>query len=96
MEEEINKFLTQPAGFDLHTEYHFGGYGKTTDELISFIKQFVASTGILIDPVYTGKMFYALYDLAGKGYFKTGEKILAIHTGGIWGLPGMKDKFFRA
>ena len=70
---EIESFLLQPAAFDLHTEYHFGGYGKTTDELISFIKQFVASTGILIDPVYTGKMLFALYDLAAKGYFKQGE-----------------------
>src|ERR1700733_13015817 len=90
---EIENFLLRPAAFDLHTDYHFGGYGKTTDELISFIKQFIASTGILLDPVYTGKMMFALYDLAAKGYFKRGEKILAIHTGGIWGLLGMKDKF---
>ncbi len=90
---EIEKFLTKPVDFHLHTAYHFGGYGKTTDELIAFIKRFVAETGILIDPVYTGKMFYALYDLAAKGAFKPGEKILAIHTGGIWGLLGMKDKF---
>jgi len=90
---EIESFVLQPAQFDLHTEYHFGGYGKTNDELISFIKEFVASTGILIDPVYTGKMMFALHDLATKGYFNRGEKILAIHTGGIWGLLGMKDKF---
>jgi 1-aminocyclopropane-1-carboxylate deaminase len=61
--------------------------------LIRFIKQFITDTGILIEPVYTGKMLYALYDLATKDYFKPGSKILAIHTGGIWGLLGMKDKF---
>ena len=93
IKEEINRFLTTPAEFDLHTNYHFGGYGKATDELINFIKQFVASTGIVIEPVYTGKMMYALYDLIGNGYFKSGSKILAIHSGGIWGLLGMKDKF---
>lgn len=91
---EIEKLLTRPAEFDLHTEYHFGGYGKTTVELIDFIKQFVAETGILIDPVYTGKMVYALYDMARIGAFKPGEKVLAIHTGGIWGLLGLKEKFF--
>jgi len=93
IKDEINKFLTAPAGYQLHTSYHFGGYGKTGEELIEFIQQFVASTGILIEPVYTGKMLYALHDLARQNYFKPGTRILAIHTGGIWGLLGMRDKF---
>jgi 1-aminocyclopropane-1-carboxylate deaminase len=93
MRDEINRFLLEPIDFNLHTDYHFGGYGKTEPPLIEFIKQFVAQTGILIEPVYTGKMLYAIYDLAAKGYFKPGERILAIHSGGIWGLLGMKEKF---
>jgi 1-aminocyclopropane-1-carboxylate deaminase len=93
IKDEIDKFLLAPTNYQLHTNYHFGGYGKTTNELIKFIKQFVTDTGILIEPVYTGKMLYALYDLAAKDHFKPGSKILAIHTGGIWGLLGMKDKF---
>lgn len=91
--EEINRFLTTPADYQLHTAYHFGGYGKTDETLINFVKQFVTRTGILIEPVYTGKMLYALYDLAAKGAFKPGSKILAIHSGGIWGLLGMKGRF---
>lgn len=93
LREEINRFLTKPGEYHLHTEYHFGGYAKTDERLIEFIKQFVAETGILIEPVYTGKMLYALYDLTEKKHFKPGSRILAIHTGGIWGLLGMKDKF---
>lgn len=93
IKDEINRFLTVPADYDIHTGYHFGGYGKANDELVSFIKQFVAATGILIEPVYTGKMMYALYDLITKGHFEPGTKILAIHSGGIWGLLGMKEKF---
>jgi 1-aminocyclopropane-1-carboxylate deaminase len=93
IKDEIDKLLAAPANYQVHTDYHFGGYGKTTEELIEFIKQFVASTGILIEPVYTGKMLYALYNLAAKDYFKPAEKILAIHSGGIWGLLGMKDRF---
>lgn len=91
--DEINHFLTNPVDYDLHTDYHFGGYGKATDELIGFVKHFVAATGIVIEPVYTGKMMYALYDMIGKNHFKPGSKILAIHSGGIWGLLGMKDRF---
>jgi 1-aminocyclopropane-1-carboxylate deaminase len=93
MAAEIDKYLIKPSVYQLHTDYHFGGYAKTTPELINFIKQFVATTGILIEPVYTGKMLYAIFDLAAKDKFKPGSKILAVHTGGIWGLLGMKDKF---
>lgn len=93
LRSEIDNFLERPSAYHLHTDYHFGGYGKINDELIKFVKQFVAETGILIEPIYTGKMLYALYDLASKNYFKPGSRILVIHTGGIWGLLGMKDKF---
>jgi 1-aminocyclopropane-1-carboxylate deaminase len=93
LRKEIDSLLTASAQYHLHTDYHFGGYAKTTPELIDFIRQFVSATGILIEPVYTGKMLFAVYDLAAKNYFNPGSKILAIHTGGIWGLLGMKDKF---
>ncbi len=90
---EINKFLTAPVNYQLHTGYHFGGYGKVNDDLIAFVKKFITATGILIEPIYTGKMLYAIYDLAAKSYFKPGSSILAIHSGGVWGLLGMKEKF---
>jgi len=93
IKDEIDKYLITPTDYKLHTNYHFGGYAKANDELIGFIKEFIASTGILIEPVYTGKMLFALYDLAAKGYFKQGSNILAIHSGGIFGLLGMKEKF---
>jgi 1-aminocyclopropane-1-carboxylate deaminase len=89
----IDRFLLKPSDYQLHTDYHFGGYAKTTPELIGFIQQFVSVTGILIDPVYIGKMLFAIFDIAAKDGFKPGSKILAIHTGGVWGLLGMKDKF---
>ena len=93
IKSEIDKLLIKAADYQLHTDYHFGGYGKVNNDLITFIKAFVAETGVLIDPIYTGKMLYAIYDLAKKDHFKPGTKILAIHSGGIWGLLGMKDKF---
>lgn len=93
MKDEIAQYLNHPTVYQLHTDYDFGGYAKTNNTLINFIKAFVADTGILIEPVYTGKMLYAIYDLATKGYFKPGSKILAVHTGGLIGLLGMKDKF---
>jgi len=93
LKKAIDDLLSQTHEYHLHTDYHFGGYGKVNPELIAFIKTFVAKTGILIDPVYTGKMLYAIYDMAANHHFEPGSKILAIHSGGIWGLLGMKDKF---
>jgi 1-aminocyclopropane-1-carboxylate deaminase len=93
LRNSIDALLIQQRDYQLHLDYHFGGYGKVTPELVSFIKMFIAHTGILIDPVYTGKMLYAIYDMAAKGQFERRSKILAIHSGGIWGLLGMKDRF---
>lgn len=88
---EIKKY-TQNS-FQLHTDYHCGGYAKTSPELLSFIQNFCRSTGILIEPVYTGKMFFALYDMIQKDKFTAGSKILTIHTGGLTGILGMSSKF---
>jgi 1-aminocyclopropane-1-carboxylate deaminase len=90
--DEISRYVPVTDQLVLHTAYHFGGYAKTQPELILFMKQFIATHGILIDPVYTAKMFFALYDLADKGYFPAHEKIAAIHTGGLLGIMGMKEK----
>ena len=78
--------------FEFHTGYHFGGYAKTSDELLTFIKDFCSSYGILIEPVYTGKMFFSLFDLISKDHFKPGSKILTIHTGGLSGISGMINR----
>lgn len=79
--------------YQLITDYHFGGYAKWKPELINFINIFHDVTGVQLDPVYTGKMFYGLYDLARKHYFKPGSKILAIHTGGLQGIKGFNERF---
>jgi 1-aminocyclopropane-1-carboxylate deaminase len=88
IEEEIGKYLLRPAKFILHLDYHFGGYAKTNPELLSFMQAFSSSTGILLDPVYTGKLVYAVFDLVKKDAFKSGDKILIIHSGGLVGLLG--------
>jgi 1-aminocyclopropane-1-carboxylate deaminase len=93
IKEEIFKYLGNTDQLLLHTDFHLGGYAKTQPVLIDFIKNFVSSQGILIDPVYTAKMLYAIEDLSAKNYFKPQEKIVALHTGGLLGILGMKEKF---
>ena len=93
LSDEIKNFLQQAgseasAHWQLNTDYHFGGYAKTTTELWAFIEQFKKDFDVPLDGVYTGKMFYGLFDLIKKGYFPKGSRIIAIHTGGLQGNLG--------
>tara|TARA_R110002049_G_scaffold19876_17_gene74041 strand:- start:7755 stop:8693 length:939 start_codon:yes stop_codon:yes gene_type:complete len=89
--EEIKKYTIKNNNWSLKKNYHFGGYAKFDEELITFINSFKEDTGILLDPVYTGKMLFGILDLIKKDTFKEGTKILAIHTGGIQGIAGFND-----
>lgn len=96
IKEEIGKYFDDSPIFHVHTDYHFGGYGKTQPELLMFMRDFSEKTGILLDPVYTGKMMFGIYDLIARDHFPAGSKILAIHTGGLLGLLGMTKKISQA
>jgi 1-aminocyclopropane-1-carboxylate deaminase len=83
LERNIGSFLNSNANSKINCDYSFGGYAKTSIELNDFVNNFTLKTNIQIEPIYTGKMFYAVFDLLEKGYFKAGNKILCIHTGGL-------------
>lgn len=91
--DEIDKYIERSEQLVLHTGYHFGGYARTSPELIHFLKRFITQEGMLLDPVYTSKLFFAIDDLLKNNYFKAEDKIVAIHTGGLLGIMGMQDKF---
>ena len=85
---ELNTFLksnTYKNNYTIIYDYHFGGYAKKTEELIAFMNLLYAEENIPTDFVYTGKMFYAVYDLIEKKYFPPGSKLLLVHTGGLIG-----------
>lgn len=66
-------------------DYHFGGYAKVNNELLLFIQDFLKQHDVELEPIYTGKMFYGLFDLIQHDFFEPGQKIVAIHTGGLQG-----------
>lgn len=80
---------TSGRNWELQRDYHFGGYAKFTSELIDFINDFKKRYHILLDPVYTGKMLFGIFDLIEKSAFPQNSRILAIHTGGLQGIAGM-------
>jgi 1-aminocyclopropane-1-carboxylate deaminase len=88
LSEVIRNFVVK-TNWSINDDYHFGGYGKVTDELIQFLNSFYSQTNIPLDPVYTGKMVFGVLDLIENGYFPPNSKILMIHTGGLQGIKGM-------
>jgi len=81
------------TNWKLILDYHFGGYAKYNWELISFINSFKRKHNIQLDPIYTGKLLFGIYNLVDKGFFDRGDRILAIHTGGLQGIRGFNDRF---
>lgn len=93
-----NDTITKPqvpnktfSNWSINEDYHFGGYARVKPELIAFMKQFKNANNIQLDYIYTGKMMFGIYDLIKKNYFKRGETIVAIHTGGLQGNTGMES-----
>ncbi len=79
------------SNFQINFDYHFGGYAKANQELFDFIKNFKKRFSIQLEPVYTGKMFFGLFDLIKRNYFPIGSRIAALHTGGLQGLCGYPE-----
>ena len=94
LDTEIKKW-TQKTNWKLIQDYHFGGYAKMNDTLITFINEFTTRHKIQLDPVYTAKMVYGIFDLISKDYFPAKSRILAIHTGGLQGIQGMNMKLLK-
>lgn len=88
LQNDIAKFANK-ENWSLNSDYHFGGYGKVTDELIAFINEFYLKYQIPLDPIYTGKMMFGIMNLIENNYFPPNSKIVAIHTGGLQGIAGM-------
>jgi 1-aminocyclopropane-1-carboxylate deaminase len=93
--EEMRKILNQ-ALFDtetveelltkvqVHPEFHFGGYGKITSELIDFMSEIKTKHQLPLDQVYTAKAFYGMLKTIDNEDFKN-KKIVFVHTGGLQG-----------
>jgi 1-aminocyclopropane-1-carboxylate deaminase len=56
---------------------------------MNFVHTFHDQTGILVDPIYNLKVFRGCLELAKRGVFEPGSRIVVLHTGGIQGWQGM-------
>ncbi|PHT53497.1 Bifunctional D-cysteine desulfhydrase/1-aminocyclopropane-1-carboxylate deaminase, mitochondrial [Capsicum baccatum] len=69
------------------------GYAMSTADELKFVKQVAETTGVILDPVYSGKAAYGMMKDMGENPRKwEGRKILFIHTGGLLGLYDKADE----
>ncbi len=92
MEKLITRFKITNRNFTINSDFHFGGYGKTTQELIDFINWFKETFSISLDPIYTGKSFFAVWNMINSDKFEKNLKIVLLHTGGLQGILGFNRK----
>jgi len=72
-----------PGEIEVDDGYIGDGYGLASEECLNAIRLVAQTEGIFLDPVYTGKAMAGLIALIKKGRFKSEDKIVFIHTGGI-------------
>lgn len=73
-------------GWEVVEGFQGRGYGLSRPEELAELRLLAREEGILLDPVYTGKAWFALANLARDG--KLGKRVLFWHTGGLLGLFG--------
>lgn len=84
------------SNIELLTNYHFGGYAKSRPDLLQFMRNFYAKTNVKLEPIYTGKAAFALFDMADKLQLKNREKWLLVHSGGLQGIPAFEERIGEA
>lgn len=72
-------------------DYHFGGFAKMHPRLKNFVSDFYDQQGILLDPVYTGKMLFGMMEMLVQKRLPLSAKYLLVHTGGLQGWRGFGE-----
>lgn len=88
LEGLVQKFLPiskHQTSWHIDHNYHFGGYAKAPNELQTFCNDFNDNMEFKIEPVYSGKAFWAVKDMLAKGKFEDRSRIVVLHTGGLQG-----------
>jgi D-cysteine desulfhydrase len=77
----LDTTLESRAELTVYDAWKGPGYGVASSEQLGFVKEVATTTGLVLDPVYTGKALFGLSRLHPKP-----ARVLFIHTGGLPGL----------
>ncbi len=88
VDKQVAALLTE-AGM-ANQGYHLidacrGGFARVDPQLLAFMAEAEASSGVTLEPLYTAKALLALRQQAEAGYFAPATRLLFVHTGGLQG-----------
>jgi len=86
LQEAVQSNTKGKSNWTLHTEFAGKGFGKYDQSQLKAMKSFTSETGILLDPIYTGKTLIAISEMYKKGQLDKQSTVLMIHTGGLTGI----------
>jgi D-cysteine desulfhydrase len=67
-------------------------YSVPNTAMVEAVQMLARTEGILLDPVYTGKIMAGLIGLSRRGYFRRDENVLFLHTGGAPSLHAFEKE----
>jgi len=71
-------------------------YAQMSEEQIAFLVRVARATGLVLDPVYTGKALFGLAQAIARGDIARGARVLFLHTGGLPGLLAQPESLRTA
>ncbi len=96
-EERVRGLLSEMTGnyftshLNIRRDQVGKGYGFLTEEVKEALHLVAIHSGIILDPIYTGRAFAGLIAAIREGSVKPGEKTIFIHSGGLPGFFGNPD-----
>ncbi len=82
-EQFVNEFTGNTYNDFLLPEYTFGGYAHPSETLQQFVQLWNHTKNVQVEPIYTGRLFFAAVDLMKKDFFGEKPRLLVIHSGGM-------------
>jgi D-cysteine desulfhydrase len=82
-----------PCAIDFDEDARGPRYGVMDAEQRAFVVKVARASGLVLDPVYTGKAFFGLEQAVKRGEIPRGARVLFVHTGGLPGLLAQGDAF---
>lgn len=80
-ELQVDAFGDTSGNWAIEYGFHFGGFARRKPELDLFIADFRKRHGLSLDWIYTAKMMYGIYALAGSAVLPAGSAVVALITG---------------
>ncbi|RDH44863.1 hypothetical protein [Zooshikella ganghwensis] len=85
--------LEEKKQWHLWLDGHWGGYGKTNEQLHQFILSIEKDYALPLDPIYTGKLVWRVLEGIKRDEIPAGSRVLIIHSGGLQGCRGFPQYY---